>query len=51
MKVVDRCFEVRSRLKEGCIMYPWRLNAFFDRVVRRVSERVNESGVKLKDGS
>ena len=44
---VEKYFEVRRGLRQGCEMSSWLFNIFFDRIVRQVNERA----VKLIDGN
>ena len=48
---VGEYFELRSELRQGCVMSQWLFNIFLDRVVRQVNERAPGQGIKLRDGN
>ena len=45
---VGEYFEVRRGMRQGCVIFPWLFNVFFDSVVTHVNERVTRRGVKTK---
>ena len=40
-------FKVGQGVRQGCVMSPWLLNVFMDRIMREVKKGFNE-GVKLE---
>ena len=47
---VSESFEVKMRLRQGCVMLPWLFNMYMDGVVREVYNRVKGMGVSMSTG-
>ena len=46
---VSRWFEVKTGLRQGCVMSPWLFNIYMDEVVNEVNAQVHGEGIELLD--
>ena len=46
---VRQYFEISRGLRQGGVMFPYLVNIFFERMVRRMNERAEGRGMKLRD--
>ena len=48
---MEKYYEVRRRLRQGCVVSTYLFSILFDRGVREVNEKVTGRGMKLKNGN